>query len=155
MPCQISLVRKRKDEKRMRTKKHVLSLLMALAMVLSLAACGGSDNNTTNNDNPSDKPSIAGTYHLTKVNAGGVNMDVAQVSEQTGIEVKVPLILKEDGTFSLDMSSLGTGESVSGTWKEDGSNAILTAEGQDIPATIDGKTLSMEQNGQSLTFEKE
>ncbi len=139
----------------MRTKKHVLSLMMALAMVLSLAACGGTDSNDNADNNADKTPSIVGTYHLTKVNVSGINMDVAQVSEQSGVEVKVPLILKEDGTFSLDMSSLGTGESISGTWKEDGSNAILTAEGQDIPATIDGKTLSMEQDGQSLTFEKE
>lgn len=138
----------------MRTKKHVLSLLMALAMVLSLAACGGGDNNATDN-NADNTPSIAGTYNLTKVDMNGVSMDVAQVSEQAGVEVKVALILNEDGNFSLDMSSLGTNENLSGTWKEDGSNAILTAEGQDIPATLDGNILTMEQDGQSLTFEKE
>lgn len=125
-------------------KKHALTLLMAMAMMVSLVACGGGDGDT----------SAAGTYNLTNMNAGGVSMDIAQIREQAGIEVNIVLELKEDGNFSLDMSALGTNENISGTWKGDSTSVTMTSEGQDVVATINGTTLTMEQDGQSLTFEK-
>lgn len=125
-------------------KKHALTLLMAMAMMVSLVACTGGDGDT----------SAAGTYNLTNMNAGGVSMDIEQIREQAGIEVNIVLELKEDGNFSLDMSALGTNESISGTWKGDSTSVTMTADGSDVVATIDGTTLTMEQDGQTLTFEK-
>lgn len=129
------------------TKKRVLALMMVLAMMVCLVACGGG--------NGSSDASVAGTYNLVKMNAGGVSVDIGQLTEQAGVEVKIALVLNEDGNFTLDMSGLGAGESISGTWKADGSKLTLNAEGEDVPATLDGKTITMEQDGQSMTFEKE
>ena len=123
-------------------KKRALTLFLALAMIVSLAACGGGSG-------------PAGSYKMTKMNAGGIEMNIDDIAAMAGVDVSVTLELKEDGNFSLDMSALGTGESVSGTWTADGNNLTLTSEGSDVSATLNGKTLVMEQDGQSLTFEKQ
>lgn len=124
-------------------KKRALTLFLALAMIVSLAACGGGGSGP------------AGSYKMTKMNAGGIEMNIDDIAAMAGVDVSVTLELKEDGNFSLDMSALGTGESVSGTWTADGNNLTLTSEGEDVSATLNGKTLVMEQDGQSLTFEKQ
>lgn len=128
------------------TKKRVLALMMVLAMMVCLVACGGNGGSDAN---------VAGTYNLVKMNAGGVSVDLGQLTEQAGVEVKIALVLNEDGNFTLDMSAVGMGESISGTWKADGNKLTLNAEGEDVPATLDGKTITLEQDGQSMTFEKE
>lgn len=125
-------------------KKRTLTLFLALAMIVSLAACGGGGGN-----------SAAGSYKLTELNAGGINMNLEDLAATAGTEINIMLELKDDNSFSLDMSALGTGQSLSGTWKADGDNLVLTADGSDLPVTFDGKTLVMEENGQSLTFEKQ
>ncbi len=125
-----------------RTNKRILSLLMVLAMMVCLVACGGNSK-------------AAGTYHLTKLEMNGVSVDLKQLGEQAGVEVKVILVLEKDGSFTLDMSTLGAGESVSGTWKTDGGNLTLSAAGEDVPATLDGKTVTLAKDGLSMTFEKE
>lgn len=124
-------------------KKRTLTLLLVLAMIVSLAACGGGGS------------SAAGSYKLTQVNAGGINMDMDELASTAGVEFNIILELKEDNSFSLDMSALGMGQSLSGAWKADGNNLVLTSDGNDLPVTFDGKTLVMEDNGQSLTFEKQ
>lgn len=125
-----------------RTNKRILSLLMVLAMMVCLVACGGDSK-------------AAGTYHLTKLDMNGVSVDLKQLGEQAGVEVKVILVLEKDGSFTLDMSTLGAGESVSGTWKTDGGNLTLSAAGEDVPATLDGKTVTLAKDGLSMTFVKE
>ncbi len=125
-----------------RTNKRILSLLMVLAMMVCLVACGGNSK-------------AAGTYHLTKLDMNGVSVDLKQLGEQAGVEVKVILVLEKDGSFTLDMSTLGAGESVSGTWKTDGGNLTLSAAGEDVPATLDGKTVTLAKDGLSMTFVKE
>ena len=124
-------------------KKRALTLLLALAMIVSLAACGGGGS------------SAAGSYKLTEMNAAGVSMNLDELAASAGVEFNIVLELKDDGNFSLDMSALGQSESLSGTWKADGNNLVLSAEGEDLPVTFDGKTIVMEQDGQSLTFEKQ
>ena len=125
-------------------KKRALTLLLALAMIVSLAACGGGGGS-----------SAAGSYKLTKMDAAGISMDLDELASMAGVEMNITLELKEDGNFSLDMSALGQSESVSGTWKADGNNLVRSAEGDDLPVTFDGKTIVLEQDGQSLTFEKQ
>ena len=131
-----------KERKNLIMKKRALTLLLALAMIVSLAACGGGGNGP------------AGSYKMTKMNAAGVEMNIDDLAAMAGVDMTVTLELKDDGNFSLDMSALGTG-SVSGTWTSSGSTVTLTSDGEDVNATISGKTLVMEQDGQSLTFEKQ
>ncbi len=125
-------------------KKRVITLFLALAMVVSLAACGG-------NGGGSD---VAGTYNLTEMNAGGIAMNIEELSATAGVDVKIVLDLKSDGNFSLDMSALDASQSLSGTWTADGDKLSLTSEGVTTNGTITGTTIVLEENGQTMTFEK-
>ena len=121
-------------------KKNVLALLLALAMVVSLAACGGGG-------------SPEGEYHLTKLEAQGMSLDMDQLAEMAGVDVDIALKLNADKTFSLDMSALGMGESLSGTWSSD-NGLTLTVDGESVPVKLSGNTIVMEEDGTSMTFEK-
>lgn len=123
-------------------KKRVITLFLALAMVVSLAACGGGGSN------------VAGTYNLTEMNAGGISMNIEEISSMAGMDVSIVLNLKSDGNFSLDMSAIDSSESLSGTWTADGNTLSLTSDGSTITGSIDGGTIVLEESGQTLTFEK-
>ena len=113
-------------------KKRVLTLLLALAMIVSLAACGGGGS------------SAAGTYKLTEMNAGGISMDLEELASTAGVDMG-----------GQDMSGLTDGVSLAGTWKASGSDLIFTMDGEDLTVPFDGKTIVMEQDGTSLTFVKQ
>ena len=123
-------------------KKQVLIFLMALVMIVSLVGCGGSKN-------------PAGTYKLTALNSGGINMNVKELADLFEMDIEATLELKDDSSFTLDMGFLGEGEITSGTWKINGDSLILTAEGQDLSAAYNGKTVVIDMEGESLTFEKQ
>ena len=114
----------------MNMKKRVLIFLMALAMLATLAACGGGGK------------SPAGTYKLTQINSGGEEMSVKDLADLFGMEIDMTLELKDDKSFTWDMGLWGEGESASGTWKMDGDSLVLSAEGEDLPVTYDGKTMA-------------
>lgn len=114
----------------MNMKKRVLIFLMALAMLATLAACGGGGK------------SPAGTYKLTQINSGGEEMSVKDLADLFGMEIDMTLELKDDKSFTWDMGLWGEGESASGTWKMDGDSLVLSAEGEDLPVTYDGKTIA-------------
>lgn len=124
------------------TKQTAVSLLMALILMLSLAACGGGDT------------SAAGTYKLTSMDLEGMSMDIKQLEELSGVKMNITLELKKNGDFTLDMAALDESDSLSGTWKADGNNLTLTSDGEDVTGTLDGKTLVLKQGSESLTFEK-
>ena len=120
----------------MNMKKRVLIFLMALAMLATLAACGGGGK------------SPAGTYKLTQINSGGEEMSVKDLADLFGMEIDMTLELKDDKSFTWDMGLWGEGESASGTWKMDGDSL-------DLPVTYDGKTIAMDLEGEIFTFEKQ
>ena len=111
----------------------LLPLLAALFLTVGLTACGGGGGGP------------AGSYKMTKMNAAGVEMNIEDLAAMAGVDM----------TVTLDMSALGTGSNVSGTWTASGNTVTLSSEGEDIAATLNGNTLVMEQDGQSLTFEKQ
>ena len=124
--------------------KKLLSLLLVLICALSLAACGG-------------KNSLAGTYTLQSLEMGGMSMDLEEMSDILGIDsddLNASLSLKEDGSFSLDMSALDDSMSVEGTWKSTSGGVDLTAEGDTITATVKGGTITLEDSGISMVFKK-
>ena len=123
-------------------KKRVLTFLMALAMLVSLVGCGGSKG-------------PAGTYKLTTLNSGGMEMSVEEMAALFGMDISVTLKLKDDNSFTMDMGVLAEDESISGTWKMSGDTLILTAEGEEISVTYDGKTIVMDMDGEKLTFKKQ
>ena len=137
-----------RNERKMNMKKQVLALLMTLVMIFSLAACGGSGGS-------GGGESAAGTYNLTKMSSGGEEISMEEMSEIAGMDVGMTLELTEDNKFTMDMGVLGDGEKVSGTWKMDGDSLILSAEGDELSVTYDGKTIVLDMEGEGLTFEKQ
>ena len=133
----------KQKERKMNMKKRVLIFLMALAMLATLAACGGGGK------------SPAGTYKLTQINSGGEEMSVKDLADLFGMEIDMTLELKDDKSFTWDMGLWGEGESARGTWKMDGDPLVLSAEGEDLPVTYDGKTIAMDLEGEIFTFEKQ
>lgn len=140
-----------RNERKMNMKKRVLALLMTLAMIFSLAACGGSGGSGGSGGGES----AAGTYNLTKMSSGGEEISMEEMSEIAGMDVSMTLELTEDNKFTMDMGVLGDGEKVSGTWKMDGDSLILSAEGDELSVTYDGKTIVLDMEGEGLTFEKQ
>ena len=140
-----------RNERKMNMKKRVLAFLMTLAMIFSLAACGGSGGSGGSGGGESP----AGTYNLTKMSSGGEEISMEEMSEIAGMDVSMTLELTEDNKFTMDMGVLGDGEKVSGTWKMDGDSLILSAEGDELSVTYDGKTIVLDMEGEGLTFEKQ
>ncbi len=121
--------------------KSLVALMLAVVCVFALAACGGSGS------------SAAGEYKLTKFKQNDTEMDIATLLGVLGVSGDVVCNLEEDGNFSLDMTLLGE-ESISGTWKADGSNVELTAEGETVTGTLSGNALTLSEDDMTLTFEK-
>lgn len=128
------------------TKKRVWTFLMALMMIFTLVACGGGGGK-----DPS------GTYALTKMGSGDMEMTAEDLAAIAGMDVGIVLELTKDNKFTLDLGVLAdmADEDISGTWKLDGDALILSANGEDLPVTYDGKTIVLDMEGESLTFEKE
>ena len=84
-------------------------------------------------------------------------MTTEEMSELFGMEVDMTLELKDDNTFVLDLGFLAAEgeEGNSGTWKLDGDSLTLSANGEDITTTYDGKTIVLEEGTEILTFEKQ
>ncbi len=125
-------------------KKRVLTFLMALAMIFTLAACGGSN-------------SPAGTYELSKMGDSSMEMTVEELSEIYGAEIGSTLELAEDNTFTWDMGLMAdeAGEVYSGTWELDGDSLTLNIEGEEAACTYDGKTIVIDMEDVILTYEKQ
>ena len=131
----------------MNKNKQVLTFLMALMMIVSLAACS----------NGSDGQDLAGTYNLSKMSSDGEEITAEEMAEIAGTDLGVTLELTDDNNFTLNMGIMGDeeDESISGTWKIDGDSLILNVEGEEASATYDDKTIAMDLDGMILTFEKE
>ena len=125
-------------------KKRILTVLMALVMLVSLAACGGGKN-------------PAGTYELIKMGDGSEELTAEELTEIAGTELEITLEMTKDNKFTLNMGILSDEEteSVSGTWKLDGDSLILSVEGEELSATYNGKTVAMDMDGVLLTFGKQ
>lgn len=130
-------------------KKQVLTFLMVLAMVVSLAACGGGDGGSSGDNSP------VGTYQMTSMNSDGMEMTAEDLTALFGTDVEITLEIKDDNSFTLDLGFLAEDESVSGTWAMEGDSLKLSAEGDSISVTYDGKTIVMDVDGEILTFEKQ
>lgn len=124
------------------TKKRVLAFLMALAMMVVLVACGGK--------NP------AGTYELSKMGDGSMEMTTEELSAIYGTELDSTLELTEDHYFTWDMGLLADEDEVyAGTWELDGDTLILKVEGEEAGCTYDGETIVIDMEEVILTYEKQ
>lgn len=126
----------------------ILALMLVLACVMGLTACGG-------------KSKAVGKYDLESMETEGMTINVQDMLytlSESGVEMNVEIVLdlKEDGTFTLDMAALDESESEEGKWEEKDGIVTLSAEdGESIDATLEGDTLTLEADGQKMVFKKQ
>lgn len=123
--------------------KKAISLVLALTCILCLVACGGSD--------------VAGTYKFKTLEMDGLSFDLDALMKTTGMDansVKMELVLDKDGKFELNVDAIGENGSQKGTYKVSGSTLTLTAEGEDLTATLKNGVITIEDSGVKMTFAK-
>ena len=99
----------------------ILSILMAVGLVLTAAACGGNNSSSGN--------SAAGTYKLSVDVEKAPDDQKAMVQAMAGM-LDVTMELKSNGTVRFDMALNAMGESssdtVEGTWKQEGNKVTVS-----------------------------
>lgn len=125
-------------------RKILLTALLTLALVFTFAmvGCGKSDP-------------IVGTYKFYQLSMtmGGETMtlnlgDQAPWGDEVLTADSIIYEIKEDGTFSAVANQGGQTENTTGTWTKNGEAYSVTIEGQEVPVTLEGDTLT-----QSITME--
>jgi polar amino acid transport system substrate-binding protein len=142
-------------EERLLIMKKITALLLALAMVLSLAACGGSTPSTENNNTASDAAASGSASDTSEASeTSTADSDLAYVKEKgtlvVGITDFAPMDYQDENNewigFDADMArafaeSLGVSvEFVEITWD----NKVLELDGKTIDCVWNGMTLNEE-----------
>ena len=122
--------------------RPLAALLCALGLLLALAGCGG-------------QPEAAGLYDLKTILRDGTTLAVDQLPQNADgtAPFAATLALKEDGTFSLEMTVQGESSSMSGVWEAQNGQILLTSGSNTLSAAWDDGVLTLEQDSQTLTFQ--
>lgn len=120
--------------------KRVLALLLAMAMLLSLAACGGKAEESASSE---VEESDAGKYMLTSMKDGEEEIDL-ETLQMIGADSWY-LELREDGTGTL---YLGDDNITELKWR----NGVLKADGDRLEYTREGDNITLTVEESSLTF---
>lgn len=118
--------------------KKLAAILLALAMLFTLAACGEKDNDSDPN---------LGRYEGTTIEAMGVTMNLSDIYEgENYVE------LKSGGKCVMTLE----GDAAEGTWTLNGENITITIEGIDSTGTLKDGTLVVDfmEMGMPMTFVK-
>lgn len=122
--------------------KRVLAIMLAVVLMMSLlVACG----------NKGGGANVAGVYKVDTL----MGMSVAEFAEMAGMsedEVAdmMKVELKDDGKFAMTSD----GDTTEGEWKLDGEKLTLTAEGEAIDTTLKDGVITMDLDGETVTFKK-
>lgn len=130
----------------------LLPLLAVLFLTAGLTACGSSPQSAPTDTNAD----VVGIYRLQRLSAAGLELDADGLNETMGTQISIQLEIKADGTFALDtsMPELNRQETISGTWSQQDGALTFATDSEELPVTLTDGLLTLEQNGQSLVFEK-
>lgn len=130
-------------------KKQILLTAVMTALLCALLAACGSEQNVGGNT------AIAGTWEMTDISTGVKQMSAEDYKKSAGVSKAPVLVFEKDGAVTLEVD----GDSGSGTWTEENGNYSITyrTEGEDHTQAVemDGSKLTMEQNGYTLTYERQ
>lgn len=128
-------------------KKKVVIVAIAMLAVFALVACGA----------PAADPAIVGTWTVETMEANGMTFDLAKLAGTPGLDENTKAMMTSmkitataDGKMKMEASST-TSE---GTWKADGSNFIITSDGQDMNTSIKDGKMTMEFQGIKMIMKK-
>ncbi len=131
----------------MKKFSKMLSLVLVLACMLTLVACGGGNDTAA-----------AGTYKLETIEMQGMTMNLEELAAAAQVDAdsfKVELVLNSDGSFKLDMDAIDPTTSMEGTWKSKGNNVVMTVDGETVEAPLKDGVITMAEDGMSMTFKKQ
>lgn len=129
--------------------KGIVAVLVAcmFALALGLVACGGSGGDQT----AKSKEAFTGEWTLTGMESDGTTIGTDEIDQLKALDMVVTLSLKDDLTSELDLF----GEPLTGTWEpKTATEASITIDNDTVPMTIVDGTLSLEQGGSKLEFQK-
>lgn len=122
-----------------KTTSKLLSLLLALTLVLSLAACGGGGSSETTD--------LTGTtWALSGGSQGDTEVDKATLEGLLGGEMTYSF--EADGKLVMALN----GVEVEGTWSQDGSTVTVDVQGDTGTMTLNGDKLTIEESGVTVEF---
>lgn len=139
----------------MRIARTVVTALGALALSVSLVACGGGDTSTPAGPAPEEQEqtvSFVGSWELDSAEFSDGSYTSDDIDDMADLGLTVTLDLSEDGTATIDMFG---SETLEGTWEESGSDGItITVDGEPVDATYDGTLLTLTNDGETMSFAK-
>ncbi len=117
--------------------RKVLPLFIILVLALNITACGSKSSTTD----------LTGTTWVLNSGAqGDTTIDKATLESMFGGEMTYSF--ESDGKVTLSLA----GVQIEGTWKQDGNTISLDIQGDTGEMTLDGDTLSIEENGVTVEF---
>ena len=141
--------------------KKLLVIVMgcAVALCLGLVGCGGgSGSGGSNAQAAPTAEEMAGVWDIQ--NTEDLLAAMGESAEEMTDDMKkmaaelIPQIcflnINADKTFQLVAMS----DAIEGTWELDGTQLTLSSNGSPVSATIDGNTLTIDQDGVKMVFAK-
>ena len=128
---------KKSEEKKVK-KKLSLLLVVVLACSAMMVGCGSKKSSN-----------VEGT---TWKATGAIDPDGNEITEEDFVAVfgETTYEFKKDGELVLSAA----GQYVDGTWSQEDSEVTIDAGGITATATVDGDTMTLENGGSTVTFEK-
>ena len=138
--------------------KRIVSLILVVLMVAALfVGCGSSD-------------SLDGTYKLKAIDGKNVKEYFTAIAEKGGetlqtvldfmgidentLDNLMTLVLKSDGTFSLNSKMDAEEKSYDGTWTQEGDKLTLTMDNEPQEFTLKDGELTFAVDGMTMTLGK-
>lgn len=123
--------------------KGLLAAVVFLTLCICMAACS---------------KGITGTYKFSSMsmNQGGLSVEVKAGEAFMGFTITedaYTLTVNEDNTWTMTVN-MGTATTQNGTWEEKDGKYMFTVDGESIEVTLDGNTLTFEQEGAKIVLKK-
>ncbi len=125
-------------------------LVVVALSVFALAGCGGVEG-TYKLDQ--DEMKKIGEEEIAKLPADQQAM-AKTFAEKMKFDATLELKKDNSMTMSMSMNGKDSGKTTAGTWKKEGDQIVLTADGKDVKCTKSGKKLTCSDDKKKMVFDK-